>query len=148
MIWVREPIMRFLCDNRDALEVSADALTTVNFVKPSVRTGPDGFLLRETIVEYLQLFGVQGRDLKALKVKKPRDMPDSEPVRLLGGGTLVFDDYGRLKFHIGSGVLSHNQSDRVERTWRAGPETLALRRFEAMHRQRMLGGKVRLRAGW
>lgn len=148
MMWDREAIMRFLWENRDALEVSADALTTVNFVKPSVRTGPDGFLLRETIVEYLQLFDMQGSDLKALKVRKPHDMPDSEPVRLLGGGTLVFDDYGRLKFHIGSGVLSHNQSDRVERTWRAGPETLALRRFEAMHRQRMLGGKVRLKAGW
>ncbi len=95
--------MRFLWENREALGISPDALTTVNFVRPAVRTGPDGFLLRETIVEYFQLFDVLASDLNALKLKKPRDMPRDAPVRLLGGGTMVFDDYGGLKFHIGSG---------------------------------------------
>ncbi|HTF45381.1 MAG TPA: hypothetical protein VK641_15860, partial [Terriglobales bacterium] len=148
MMWDREAVMRFLWENRDALEIEADALTSVNFVKPSVRTGPDGFLLRETVVEYFQLFDVSGGDLKALKVRKPSDMPASAPVRLLGGGTLVFDDYGRLKFHIGSGVLSKKQNDRVEAMWRAGPEALSVRRFEAMHLDRMLGGAVRSKGGW
>jgi hypothetical protein len=148
MTWDREAVMRFLWENRDALDVNADALTKVNFVKPSVRTGPDGFLLRETVVEYLQLMDVNGGDLKALKVRKPADMPADAPVRLLGGGTLVFDDYGSLKFHIGSGVLSKKQSDRVQATWRAGPEAMGLRRFEALHRQRMLGRKIRGKEGW
>jgi hypothetical protein len=148
MMWDREAVMRFLWENRDALEVNSDALTTVNFVKPSVRTGPDGFLLRETIVEYFQLMDVMGSDLKALNVRKPADMPGSAPVRLLGGGTLVFNDYGELKFHIGSGVLSKRQSDRVESNWRAGPEATALRRFEALHRQRMLGGTMSSKGGW
>ena len=148
MMWDREAVMRFLWENRDPLEVNPDALTIVNFVRPSVRTGADGLLLRETIVEYFQLFDVMGRDLKALKIKKPVDMPADAPVRLLGGGTLVFNDYGGLKFHIGSGVLSKKQSKRVETFWSAGTEAIGLRRFEALHRQRMLGGAVRDRGGW
>jgi hypothetical protein len=148
MMWDREAVMRFLWENRDALEVNADALTTVNFVKPSVRTGPDGFLVRETIVEYFQLLDVTGGDLKSLKVRKPVDMPSSAPVRLLGGSTLVFDDYGRLKFHIGSGVVSKRQNEHVSALWRAGPEVAGLRRFEVLHRQRMLGGSVRSEQGW
>jgi hypothetical protein len=148
MMWDREAIMRFLWENRDALELSQDALTTVNFVKPSVRTGPDGLLLRETIVEYFQLFDVQGRDLKSLKLKKPLDMPGESPVRLLGGGTLVFDDYGGLKFHIGTGVLSKKQNDRIASVWQAGTETSDLRRFEALHRNRMLGSPTRVKLEW
>jgi hypothetical protein len=148
MMWDREAIMRFLWENRDALELSQDALTTVNFVKPSVRTGPDGLLLRETIVEYFQLFDVQGRDLKSLKLKKPLDMPGESPVRLLGGGTLVFDDYGGLKFHIGTGVLSKKQNDRIASVWQAGTETSDLRRFEALHRNRMLGSPARVKLEW
>jgi hypothetical protein len=140
--------MRFLWENRNALEVSADAMTAVNFVKPSVRTGPDGFLLRETVAEYLQLFDVVGGDLEAFGLRKPRDMKDDAPVRLLGGGTLVFDDYGGLKFHIGSGVLSQKQNERVERVWRAGSGQSELRRFEALHRNRMLGSPMRGQEGW
>lgn len=148
MMWDREAMMRFLWENRDALELSADALTVVNFVRPSVRKGPEGFILRETIVEYLQLMDVTGGDLKALKIKKPAGMAASEPVRLLGGGTLVFNDYGGLKFHIGSGVLSKKQNDRVQTSFNAGPEAMAARRFEALHRQRILGGTVRNKEGW
>ncbi|HEX4301807.1 MAG TPA: hypothetical protein VHZ78_03385 [Rhizomicrobium sp.] len=148
MMWDREAIMRFLWENRAALGVSADALTAVNFVKPSIRTGPDGLLLRETIVEYMQLLDVTGADLKKLKIRKPDDMPSSAPVRLLGGGTLVFDDYGGLKFNIGSGVASRHQSDHVANTWRAGPQALGLRRFEALHRERMLGPAPDADGGW
>jgi hypothetical protein len=148
MMWDREAMMRFLWENRDAIELSPDAHTVVNFVRPSVRKGPEGFILRETIVEYIQLMDVTGGDLKGLKIKKPAGMSASEQVRLLGGGTLVFNDYGGLKFNIGSGVLSKKQNDRVQMLWNAGPEAMALRRFEALHRQRILGGTVRNKGGW
>ena len=148
MMWDREAMMRFLWENRDALELSPDAHTVVNFVRPSVRKGPEGFILRETIVEYIQLMDVTGGDLKGLKIKKPVGMSASEQVRLLGGGTLVFNDYGGLKFNIGSGVLSKKQNDRVQTFWNAGTEAVALRRFEALHRQRILGGTVRNKGGW
>lgn len=148
MTWDREAIMRFLWENRDALRVNADALTSVNFVKPSVRTGPDGFLLRETIVEYMQLLDVTGVDLEALEIRQPDDMPNDATVRLLGGGTLVFDDYGNLKFHIGSGVASGKQSEHVAATWRAPAEKLGFRQFEALHRQRIIGDSMTDNGGW
>jgi hypothetical protein len=148
MMWDREAIMRFLWENREALGISQDAMTTVNFVRPAVRTGPEGFLLRETIVEYFQLFDLKASDLRSYRLTKPRDMPRDAPVRLLGGGTLVFDDYGRLKFHIGTGVLSRKQNDRIASMWEAGPETTDVRRFEALHRNRILGSPLRTKLEW
>lgn len=148
MMWDREAIMRFLWENRRALQISEDAMTTVNFVRPAVRTGPEGFLLRETIVEYFQLFDLRASDLRALRLKKPTDMPKDAPVRLLGGGTLVFDDYGGLKFHIGTGVLSKKQNARIASVWEAGSQSVDLRRFEALHLNRMLGSPVRAKMEW
>jgi len=148
MMWDREAIMRFLWENRVALEISQDAMTTVNFVRPAVRTGPEGFLLRETIVEYFQLFDLRGSDLRSFKLTKPRDMPLGAPVRLLGGGTLVFDDYGKLKFHIGTGVLSRKQNARIASVWEAGATDDGVRRFEALHRNRMLGSPLRTKLEW
>jgi hypothetical protein len=151
MMWDREAVMRFLWENRTLLEIDENAMTSVNFVKPSVRTGPDGFLLRETIVEYFQLLDVLGSDLKALKTRTPDGMPLDAPVRLLGGGTLVFDDYGRLKFQIGSGVISKHQDKRnarVAAVWQAGVDATGQRRFEALHRNRMLGTPMRAKMEW
>ncbi|MGA8258575.1 MAG: hypothetical protein WB783_00010 [Arenicellales bacterium] len=142
MQWDREAVMRFIWENRRALKVDADAFTSVNAVRPVVRIGPDGFLLRETVVEYFQLFDVKGVDLAGLRLRKPPDMPASRPVRLLGGGTLIFDDYGSLKFHIGTGVLSRRQNDRVASLWSRGDQ-MASRRFEYLHRRRMIGGQAR-----
>jgi hypothetical protein len=144
MAWDREAVMRFLWENRDALRVDTDAFTTVTSVRPVVRLGPDGFTLRETVVEYFQLLDINGRGLKRLGLRKPPNMSDSTPVRLLGGGALIFDDYGYLKFHIGSGVRSPLQSDRLKSLWAHGqtghPDPGQSRRFEQMHRMRALSG--------
>jgi hypothetical protein len=147
MQWDREAIMRFLWENRDALEIEADALTSVNSVRPVIRIGSDGFLLRETVVEYFQLLDVKASDLRRLKLKKPTGMPETQLVRLLGGGTLVFDDYGSLKFHIGTGVCSTKQNERVASLWLHGDGVAGLRRFEALHRRRMIGGQAQ-QSGW
>ena len=143
MQWDREAAMRFIWENRRALKVDGDAVTSVNAVRPVIRVGPDGFLLRETVVEYFQLMDVKGGDLAGLRLRKPHDMPTTQPVRLLGGGTLIFDDYGSLKFHIGTGVLSKRQNDRVASLWRQGDELAASRRFEYLHRRRMIGEQAR-----
>ena len=148
MMWDREAVMRFLWENRGALELSQDAMTTVNFVRPAVRTSPEGFLLRETIVEYFQLFDLRASDLPNFKLTKPRDMPADAPVRLLGGGTLIFDDYGGLKFHIGTGVQSKKQNERITCVWDAGHENANVRRFAALHLNRMLGSPVRANLEW
>jgi len=151
MTWDREAVMRFIWENRKVLEVDADAFTKVASVRPAVRVAPDGFVLRETVVEYFQLLDLTARDLKGLKLRKPDTMPDSTPVRLLGGGTMIFDDYGRLKFHIGTGVRSRRQNDRLGSMWAQGQTGRDLgvrRRFEQMHRMRALEGSERPPSGW
>lgn len=139
MTWDREASMRFIWENRAALGIETDAITKVNFVRPCVRTGPSGFLLRETVVEYFQLLDLTAADLKAYRLRRPEGMALSTPVRLMGGGTLVFDDYGQLKFHIGTGVLSERQNDRIESMWTHGAMTSSLRPIEDIHRMRNLG---------
>jgi hypothetical protein len=151
MAWDREAMMRFLWENRAALEIDTDAFTTVNSVRPVVRVAPSGFVLRETVVEYFQLLDIEARELKGLRLRKPSEMPNQTPVRLLGGGTLIFDDYGRLKFHIGSGVRSQLQNDRVASLWahrETGHEAEGARRFERLHRLRAIAGGAPKSAGW
>lgn len=148
MMWDREAVMRFLWENRQPLGVDTDAFTKVTSVRPVVRIGTDGFMLRETVVEYFQLLDVNGRRLKGLRLRKPAGMKDSTPVRLLGGGTLIFDDYGNLKFHVGSGVLSRRQNQRLKSLWAHGqtglPGQEGGRRFEQIHRLRAASNAARL----
>ena len=53
---MRDPdeVFRFLWANRAALEVYDQANTRVLSVRPCTRVGPDGFVLHETVSEYLQ----------------------------------------------------------------------------------------------
>jgi hypothetical protein len=151
MMWDREAVMRFLWENRRPLGIDTDAFTKVTSVRPAIRVSPDGFVLRETVVEYFQLLDINGRRLKGLGLRKPAGMRDSTPVRLLGGGTLIFDDYGNLKFHVGSGILSQRQNQRLRSLWAHGqtglPDQSAVRRFEQMHRLRAASNAARLERG-
>ena len=151
MMWDREAVMRFLWENRKSLGIDTDAFTKVTSVRPVIRIGADGFALRETVVEYFQLLDINGRRLKGLGLRKPAGMKDSTPVRLLGGGTLIFDDYGNLKFHVGSGVLSRRQNQRLRSLWAQGqtglPDPGAGRRFEQMHWLRAANNAARLEKG-
>ncbi len=114
MSYDRESVFRFLWENRTPLELHEQAYTKIISVRPVSREGPDGRLLRETVAEYMQLMDINASELKLLGIAKPRGLSRDAPVRLLGGGTLVFNDYGMLKFHIGSGVASKKQKARLE----------------------------------
>lgn len=141
MRWDREAVFRFIWENREALELNDDAFTYVASVRPVTRMGPDNFILRETVVECVQLVDVEARELAQLGVEKPGEMPDSMPVRLQGGVTLVFDDYGRLKYDIGTNVTGGNQSGRLKNLWQNGEfsrEIGSERRFARMHRERAM----------
>jgi hypothetical protein len=85
----------------------------------------------------------------------PNDDDDELVTPLYGGGTLIFDDYGRLKYWIHNDVFGQRQSARLEYLYRtgllkAGPEgaRLSTARLSAVHRLRALGARKFPQEGW
>ena len=122
---LREPneVFRFLWDNRKALQIDERAYTRVQSVRPCLRIAPDGFALRETVAEYVQMATVRADELQQLypPIGKPFQMPKDLEVTLYGGGTLIFDEYGQLKYHIANSIFSQKmQDDRLDYLWRYG----------------------------
>ena len=136
----RDEVFRFIWDNREALELYDKAFSRVLSVRPCLRIGPDGFALRETVAEYMQILDLQASELsRPLKIKKPKDMPNTQEVRLSGGGALIFNEYGKLKYHIYNSLTdSERQSQRIEYLWSYGyyRNPAAFRNFASLHRQR------------
>ena len=140
----RDPdeVFRFIWENRAALRLYDGAFSRVLSVRPCLRIGEDGFALRETVAEYMQMIDLEASELGALGIKAPKGMSPETNVRLFGGGVLIFDEFGRLKFHI------HNRIDNAERQtvrlkhlfeygyFNTGASRL--RRFSHLHRMRAL----------
>lgn len=122
---LREPneVFRFLWDNRKELGIDERAYTRVQSVRPCLRVAPDGFALRETVAEYVQTATIRAEELQQLypPLSKPMPMPKDTEVTLYGGGTLIFDEYGRLKYHVTNRIFSQKlQDDRLDYLWRYG----------------------------
>ncbi len=116
-----EEVFRFLWRNREALCLEADSDTHVESVRPCLRLGADGFLLRETVAEYVQTRRVSAGELGRLAIRKPDGMTGDFPLTLHGGGALIFDEYGRLKFHARNRIDNPaRQTLRLEHLWREG----------------------------
>lgn len=108
-----EAAFRFIWQNRDALRLEENAYTYVESVRPTVRTNTSGFLLHETVVEYVQVLDIRADELDDYGLRKPDGMNNWQRIRLHGGAALIFDDRGLLKFNIGSGVTSEKQNARL-----------------------------------
>lgn len=99
-------VMRFVWANRgrgpNGLALHPTAYTRIESVRPSVRTHPDdGFPLRETVAECTQVISVNAGDLQRRHgVTKPADLDADTNLYLRGGTTLIFDEFGRLKYDI------------------------------------------------
>lgn len=155
-----DEVFRFLWENRRCLGVYEDAYTWVISVRPCVRLGPDGFVLRETISEYRQTLDLEAGQLPSLckGMNKPQGMPNDMPVRLHGGGVLVFDEFGRLKYHVRSRIDNpERQNNRLSYLWQNGIHDRQGRygfsdgapqgqRFALMHARR--DGKVEEMGDW
>jgi hypothetical protein len=107
-----EEVFRFVWENRDVLGLERDAYTYVQAVRPTVRVNADGFVLRETVAEYVQKLGVRADEFGQYGLEKPPGMKDWTPVTLYGGGTLIINDYGKLVFNVGAGVRSKKRQQR------------------------------------
>ena len=149
----RDPVevFRFVWENKRALGIHPDAFTRVTSVRPVVRVSNDLTLLRETVVEYIQQLTVYASELSSLGIKRPEEMPTAKLIHLFGGGTMVFNEYGLLKFHIGTGVTSDKQSARLQSLWDSGhfaqPQSVTAR-IAAMHRARELRPTFAAKGGW
>lgn len=142
----RDEVFRFVWENRKCLGLYEGAYTRVETLRPCLRTAPDGFILRETVVECTQQLEIPARKLHELDIEKPRAMPADTLVKLQGGLTLIFDERGYLSFSIsnqlaGDRVTGERQSRRLQDLWDYGqfkPGASLHRRFSVQHRRRAL----------
>jgi hypothetical protein len=182
----RDEVFRFIWDNWDDLELRDAAYTKVISVRPCVRTGPDGFVVRETVAEYYQVarmtpseLKVEGVELPAeylLSLKAARKASRDPPVEdagdpgdsraatdededittpVYGGGVLIFDEYGRLKYWVHKDVFGERQSSRLEYLWNEGllatgeaGASYRAARLSTIHRLRALDGRRWPSEGW
>lgn len=141
-----EEVFRFVWENRRVLGVDERGDTQVISVRPCVRQGPDGFTLRETVCEYIEVADLFAAELGSyLGIERPQGMSTRQRVTVYGGGVLVFDQYGRIKYHVTRPLTdAKRQSRRLDYLWRNGYLDRSGERhdrFSELHRQRaMLGG--------
>lgn len=126
MLRDKEEVFRFIWENRTDLGIGESGYIEVESVCPSRRIGPDGFILHETIAEFVQILTVQVSELKKLGITPPKGMPEWRRVRLFGGGALIFDEYGHVKYMIGNSIDNRaRQTERLRYLWNAGYFDLA-----------------------
>ena len=91
----------------------------------------------------MQTLRVFARELDGFGIKRPKGLSGQTFLPLYGGGTLIFDEFGRVKFHIGTGVRSKRQSARIQSLYERGAfnrDAGERAHFADLHRRRMLGG--------
>ncbi len=116
-----DELFRFLWENKAHFRLHNDAHTRVLSVRPCIRIGRDGFMLRETVAEYHQTLKLYAGELSELDIGKPEDMPDDKEVVLYGGNTVIFDEYGHVKYSIGKSIMdAARQTRRLSYLWSHG----------------------------
>jgi hypothetical protein len=138
MKYDRDEVFRFIWENRLGLNIDVDAYTKVEAVWPCYRIGSDGFFLRETVAVYSQQMRLEARELTKLNLKKPSQMPDDLQLTLYGGGALIFDESGRLKYHVTKSISNSKQQNlRLEYLWSQGNMN-SRKSFAALHLERVV----------
>ena len=65
-----DEVFRFVWENQRTLKLTDEkgvvkGYVEVQSVRPCIRIGPDGFVLRETVAEYIQILTVEAREIEA-----------------------------------------------------------------------------------
>jgi hypothetical protein len=196
-----DEVFKFIWENQKRLKLTKGAYTKVLSVRPVIRFGVDGFVLRETVAQYYQVARFTLDELIQRKVKVPPEYLESlakleagpadsaEPVNgksaphghatvdagkselsepevvsasaggdppgakeittaLYGGGVLIFDEYGHVKFWIYNDLLGTRQKARLKYLWEQGqlkPSITQVRtassRISEIHRLRALDAR-------
>jgi hypothetical protein len=147
----RDPdeVFRFLWENRATLGLYPGTYTRVMSLRPCVRVGPDGFVLHETVAEYEQMMDVRAVELARLGLRRPKGISPGTLIRLHGGGTLIFDDFGRLKFNVHKRLNGRGQQAKLDHlaaighSWEErGERTSGAAYFARLHRDRAVSGSA------
>ncbi len=141
MLHDKEEVFRFIWENRTALGIGARSPMEVESVSGSMRQSPDGFFLRETIVTYVQTADIFGAAVPSvLGCERPEGMTTRERIRAFGGGVLIFDQYGKVKYHIAhplfDGPRQLRRLDYLMAHGGTAPQRADRDRFAALHRAR------------
>lgn len=151
MLRDKEEVFRFVWENRDALKLGTLGYIEVLSVRPSMRIAPDGFVLRETVAEYVQVLTLEAQELKELLgIDSPVSVEPWRRIKILGGGALIFDEYGQLKYQIANHLADSpgdvaRQSERIAYLAQNGNLALAdapQSRIAALHLARSQASEV------
>lgn len=121
-----------------------------------------GITLPEEYVEALRQARAEAEARRRQRLKLDDDGPDGDladeddpTTPVYGGGVLVFDEYGRLKYHVHNDVFGSRQSKRLKYLWDIGQlrasksgAQLASARLSALHRQRAIDARRFPEQGW
>jgi hypothetical protein len=133
-----DELFRFLWENQKLFKLHGDAHTRVLSVRPCIRVGRDGFMLRETVAEYHQQLKLYAGELSRLHIVKPPDMPAETEVTLFGGNAVIFDEYGHVKYNIGKSIMdTDRQSRRLAYLWNHGGIAAGASKDRALSRLHM-----------
>lgn len=118
---------RFIWDNAAFFGIDPKFYTHVEDVRPSVRVGPRGFVVAETVVDYVQELVATATELTALARRDdrhfaiPAAVPGSTALKIYGGGTVIFDEFGGVKYHQSKPLTDwRRQQKRIEYLVRQG----------------------------
>lgn len=146
-----DEVFRFIWENREPLKLHEQAYTKVISVRPCLRMGPDGFGLRETVAEYIQMMTLQAHELQYFDppIGKPEGLAGDREVTIYGGGALIFDEYGQLKYQVYNRLDNvAKQTPRLKYLWKYGyfdDMNLSQNAFARLHLSRALN--LRNRSG-
>lgn len=96
-----DEVFRFIWHNADQLDLNTAYYTHVEAVQPSQRVGPDGLVITESVASYIQMLELTvGEFQQIADMSLPDGITANTPLQIFGGGTMVFDQFGRAKLHI------------------------------------------------
>ena len=114
----RDEVFRLLWENAALLEIPTGYYLSVETVTPCARVAPDGFVVREVVATYIQMLDGTAAELRALAARLggelaiPDGVSDATRLELLGGGTVIFDEFGRLRYHQPKPLLDWGRQSR------------------------------------
>ena len=115
---------RFMWENADYLGIDTAYQLQVENVRPTVRAGPRGFTVSETVVDYIQELIVTRAELEDLAhadqvargqaptFAAPSAIPPTTKLKIWGGGTIVFDEFGGAKYHASKPLKDWDRQQR------------------------------------